>query len=74
MIPLSFLLKNLLNTFILQREILKTELKQEGVLADIWREKNDEWLNYVKIFVFSSSSYARYTKANQEITTFGVKD
>ena len=40
-----------------------------------WENKKDEWLDYVKNDVFYTAfSYARYSKAMEENTGFGMKD
>ena len=39
------------------------------------RLKKSEWRDYVKNdVIFTAFSFARYTKAMQEITEFGMKD
>ena len=41
---------------------------------NIWREKN-EWVSYLKNEVLCSAlSYARYSKAMEDITGFSIKD
>ena len=59
----------------LQKELLKTEMNHDEVYPDTWKDKKDEWLDYVKNDVLCTAfSYARYSKAMKEITGFGMKD
>ena len=67
--------KKLGKTFILQKELLKTEMNHDEFYSDTWKDKKDEWLDYVKNDVLCTAfSYARYSKAMQEITGFVMKD
>ena len=62
-------------TFKLQKELLKTEMNHNEVYSDTWKDKEDEWLDYVKNDVLCTAfSYARYIKAMEEITGFLMKD
>ena len=68
-------MKKLGKTFILLKELLKTEINHNGVYSDTWKDKKDEWLPYVKNDVLCTAfSYARYIKAMEEITGFSMKD
>ena len=50
-------------------------MKHDEVYSDTWKDKKDEWLDYVKNDVLCTAfSYARYSKAMEEITGFGMKD
>ena len=54
---------------------MKTEINDDEVSEDTWRYKKSERLEYVKNDVLCrASSYARYTKAMEGITGFGMKD
>ena len=56
-------------TFILQKELFKTEMNYDEIYADNWRDKKDEWVDYVKNNVLCTAFiYARYTKAMVETT------
>ena len=50
-------------------------MKHEDVYSDTWRNKKDEWLDYIKNgvlrMVFSS---VRYTKYMEKTRGFGMKD
>ena len=75
MTHLNYSLKKLGKTFKLQKELLKTEMKHDEVYSDTWKNKKSEWLDYVKNDVLCTAfSYARYSKAMEEITGFSMKD
>ena len=75
MTHLNYSLKNLGKTFKLQKELLKTEMNHDEVYSDTWKDKKHEWLDYVKNDVLCTGfSYARNSKAMEEITGFGMKD
>ena len=62
-------------TFKLRKEILKTEMIHDEVFSDTWIDKKSEWLEYVRNDVLCTAfSYARYSKAMEEITGFSMKD
>ena len=68
-------IKKLGKTFKLQKELLKTEMDHDEVDGNNYEDKKDEWLPYVKQDVLCTAfSYARYIKAMEEITGFGMKD
>ena len=72
---LNYSFEKLGKTFKLQKEILKTEMNQDDIDGDNYKDKIDEWLPYVKNdFLCTAFSYARYIKAKQEITEFSMKD
>ena len=72
---LNFSLEILGKTFNLQKEFLETEMNHGEIYADTWRDKRNEWLDYVNNDVLCTVfSYARYIKAMQKITRFGLKD
>ena len=71
----NYSLKKLGNTFKLQKELLKTETNHDEVDGDNYKDEKHEWLHYVKNDVLCTAfSYARYSKAMEEITRFGMKD
>ena len=71
---LNFSLKKLGETFNLRKDFLKTEIMYEEVLANTWRDKIDEWIDYVKNDVLCTAfSDARFSKAMEDITGFGMK-
>ena len=71
----EILVKKLGSAFDLQKELLKTQSNHDEIYEDTWNDKIDEWLDYVKNNVpCTASSYARCSKAMQEITGFGMKD
>ena len=75
MTHLIYSLEKLGKTFRLPQELLKTEMNQDEIDENNWRDKKDEWLLYVKNDVLCTSySYARYIKAMEEITGFSMKD
>ena len=70
----SSLLK-FVKTFILQKELLKNEMDQDEVDYNIYKDKKDEWLSYVKNEVLCTAfSYAKVCKTIEEITGFSMKD
>ena len=53
-------LEKLGKTFKLQQEILKPEMNQDEFHADSWRDKRNEWFDYVKNDVLCTAfSYSR---------------
>ena len=75
MTHLNYSLKKLGKTFKLQKELLKTEMNHDEVHSDTWKDKKSELLDYVKNDVLCTAfSYARYSKAMEEITGFSMKD
>ena len=68
-------LKKIEKTFKLQKELLKTEMNHDEIYADNWRDKKSARLDYVKNDVLCTAfSYARYSKAFEDITGFSMKD
>ena len=62
-------------TFKLQKQQLITEMNNDEINADNWRDKKNEWVDYVKNDVLCTTlSYARYSKPMEEMTGFGMKD
>ena len=50
-------------------------MNHDEVDGNIYKDKKDEWLPYVKNDVLCTAfSYARYTKAMEEITGFRMKE
>ena len=75
MTHLIYSLKKLGKTFKLQKEFLKTEMNHGKIYADIWRDKKDESIDYVKKDVLCTAfSYARSSKSMDESTGFSMKD
>ena len=75
MTHLNYSLKKLRKTFKLQKELLKTEMNHDNVDGNSYMNKKDDWLPYVKPDVLCTVfSYARYSKAMEEITGFSMKD
>ena len=75
MTRLNYSLKNLRKTFILQKELLKTERNHVEGYSDIWKHKKSEWLDYVKNDVLCTAfSYARYIITMEEKVGFVMKD
>ena len=63
MTHVNFSLNQLSQTCKLPQKLLKREVKHEDVYADTWRNKKDEWMNYVENVIFCTAfSYARYIK------------
>ena len=72
---LYYSLKKLGKTSKLQKEFLETETDHDKIVENNCREKKSELLPYVKNDVLCTAfSYARYTKAMEEITGFGMKN
>ena len=72
---LNYSLKKLGKTFELPKELLKTEMDHDDIDGDIYKDKKDFWLLYVKNDVLCTSyCFARYIKAMEEITGFSMKD
>ena len=59
----------------LQESSLKKELEHDEIYKNIWEEKENGWLPYVKNDVLSTAfCYARYTMGMEELTKFGMKN
>ena len=68
-------LKNIGKSYKLQPCLLKQELEHDETFEDNWKEKENEWLPYLKNDVLSTTfSYARYSKGMEELTGFGMKN
>ena len=75
MTHLNCSIKKLGKTFKLPKELLKTEMNQDDIDGDNYKDKKHIWLPYVKIDVLCTAySYAQYCKAMQEIIGFSMKD
>ena len=75
MTHLDYSLKELRNTFKIQKELLKTEMNHDEITADNSRDKVNVWLRYAKDDVLCTAfSYAPYCKSMVEITGFSIKD
>ena len=74
MTDLNYSLEKLGKTFKLQKELLKTEMNQDEVYSDTWKEKKHEWLDCVKNVVLCSFCHPRYSKSMEERTRFSMKD
>ena len=75
MTHLNYPPKKLGKTFELQKELLKTDMNHNEVYSDTWKDKESEWLPYVKNDVLCIAfNYARYCKAMEDITGFSMKD
>ena len=74
MSQLNHSLKKIGKIFKLQKELLKTERNHDEINAYIWRDKKDEWLDYVEKDVFCTAfSNAWYCKTMVEINGFLMK-
>ena len=75
MTHLNYSLKKLGRTLKLQKELLKTEKDHDEKDVNNYRDKTNEWFPYVKNDLLCTVfSYARYSKAMEEITGFSMKD
>ena len=75
MTHLNYSLQKLGKTLKLQKELLKTEMNQDEVDGNIYKDKQSEWLPYVKQDVLRTAfSYARCSKTTEDITGFSMKD
>ena len=74
MTHLNYSLKKLGNTFKLPKELLKTEIDHNDIDVNIYKDKKDIWLPYVKNDVLCTAySYARYIMNMKKITGFSMK-
>ena len=72
---LNYSLLKLGKAFRLPKALLKTEMNHDDIDENIWREKKDEWLPYVKNDVLCTAyCYARICKSMEETTGFSMKD
>ena len=72
---LNYSFENLGKTFKLKKELIKTEMNRDEIYAANWRDKKDEWVEYVKKDVLCTAfSYARNSKAMEVVSWFSVKD
>ena len=68
-------LKNIGKCYKLQEILLRKELEHDEIFEDNWKEKENEWLPYLKNDVlWTAFSYARYSKGMEELTGFGMKN
>ena len=75
MTHLKYSLKKSGKTFKLKNELLKTEIDQDEVDGENYKDKKDEWLDYVKQDVLCTTfRYAIYCTAMEESTRFSLKD
>ena len=75
MTHLIYSLKKAGKTFKKQKDILKTEMNHDETYADNWRDKKDQWVDYIKNDILCTAfSYARYSKAIEDITGFSMKN
>ena len=75
MTHLKHSLKNLRKRFELRKEIFRVEMNHDEIYADNWRDKTYDLLYYVKNDVLCTAfSYAGYSKAVGQKTSFGMKD
>ena len=75
MTHLNYSLKKLGKTFELPKELLKTEMNHDEINANNYKDRKEIWLPYVKNDVLCTAySYARYSKAMEQITGFSMKD
>ena len=72
---LNFSLRKLGRTFKLQKELSNAEMNHDEIDYNIYRNKKNEWLPYVKQDVLCTAfSCARYCKTMEEINGFSMKD
>ena len=75
MTHLYYSLKKLGNILNYKKELLKTEINHDETTGDNWRDKKDEWVDYVRNDVICIAfSYASYSKAMEDFTGFSMKD
>ena len=75
MTHLNYSLEKIGKIFILQKELFKTEMDNDGIDGNNYKDKINECLPYVKNDVLCTAfSYARYCKAMEEITGLSMKD
>ena len=75
MTHLNYSLKKLGKTFKLQKDFLKTQMNQDEIDENNWRDKKNQWVDYVQNDVLCNGfSYARYFKAMGDNTAFSMKD
>ena len=68
-------IRTLGRTFRLQKEILETEVNHDEVDCKKYKDKKNEWLDYVKGYVLCTAfNDARYCKALEETIGFPMKD
>ena len=74
-VHINISLKNIGISYMLQPSLLKQELEHDGTFGNIWEEKQNERLPYLKNDVLSTAfSFARYAKGMEESTGFGMKN
>ena len=72
---LKYSLKNLAKTLKLQKNYYKLIWIMIKLIIINYKDKKDEWLDYVKQDVLCNAfPYSRYCKAMEEITGFSKKD
>ena len=71
----KLIIEKIEKTFRLQKELLETEMNHDKVDDENYKDKQSEWLPYVKNDVLRTAlCYARYIKAMEEIAGFSMKD
>ena len=74
MTHLNYRLKKLGKTLKIQKELMRTEMNHDEIDENKWRDQKDECVDYVKNDVLRTAfSYARYSKAMEDITGFSMK-
>ena len=75
MTHLKYSLKKLGKSFKLQKEILETEMNHDETDSNNYKDKKDEWLDYVENDVLCTAfSYARLSNAMKDNSGFSMKD
>ena len=75
MTNLNYSFKKLGNTFKLHKEVLKTGMNHDVVDGNNYKNKKDEWLDYVKQSVLCTAFfYARCCRAMEEKTRFSMEE
>ena len=46
----------------------------DDVYEDTWKDKENEWIFYLKNVLTTAFGYARYTKGMEDLTGFGMKN
>ena len=75
MTHLNYSLMKLGKNFKLRKKLLKTEMNDDEITGNNYKDKKHIWVDYVKNDVMCTAfSYAKFCKAMEDITGFSMKD
>ena len=74
-VHISKLLEKIGVSYKLQPSLLTQEMDHHNIYEDTWKDKEHDWLPYLKIDLLSTAfNYARYAKGMEQFTGYGKKN